>query len=141
MSQHPKVVVLGAGSLFFGRQAIWQMVRSEHLNRGTLGLVDADPVHLCRMAGLARKAIKHAGVPLRLEADTDADAVLRARYPPLVGLCVLLFCLVGLPCSATVAATRAEAGRWGWGLFQFGGLTLLGYGLTVLVYQAGSRLF
>lgn len=27
--KHPKVVVLGAGSLFFGRQAIWQMVLSE----------------------------------------------------------------------------------------------------------------
>ena len=29
--QHPKVVVVGAGSLFFGRQAIWQMVHSPHL--------------------------------------------------------------------------------------------------------------
>ena len=38
----PKVVVIGAGSLFFGRQAIWQMVDSPHLNRGTLALVDND---------------------------------------------------------------------------------------------------
>lgn len=27
-TQHPKVVVIGAGSLFFGRQSIWQMVHS-----------------------------------------------------------------------------------------------------------------
>ena len=45
-AQQPKVVVIGAGSLFFGRQAVWQMVNSEHLNGGTLGLVDTDPVHL-----------------------------------------------------------------------------------------------
>jgi len=55
-SQHPKVVVIGAGSLFFGRQAIRQMVYSENLNGGTLALVDKDPVHLEKMAALARKA-------------------------------------------------------------------------------------
>ena len=42
-TQSPKVVVIGAGSLFFGRQAIWQMVHSPHLNNGTLALVDTDP--------------------------------------------------------------------------------------------------
>lgn len=50
--QHPKVVVIGAGSLFFGRQAIWQMTQSPHLNGGALALVDTDPVHLPRDAFL-----------------------------------------------------------------------------------------
>lgn len=40
--RYPKVVVIGAGSLFFGRQAIWQMVYSEYLNGGTLRLVDTE---------------------------------------------------------------------------------------------------
>ncbi len=74
--QHPKVVVIGAGSLFFGRQAIWQMVHSEHLNKGTLGLVDIDPVHLKKMASLAEKVIAHAGVDLAVEASTDRREVL-----------------------------------------------------------------
>jgi len=67
----PKVVVVGAGSLFFGRQAIWQMTTSEHLNKGILGLVDTAPTHLAQMTGLARKAIDHRGVGLQLESSTD----------------------------------------------------------------------
>ena len=67
----PKVVIIGAGSLFFGRQAIWQMVTSEHLNTGTLALVDTEPTHLARMTELARKAIDHAGVSLKLDSSGD----------------------------------------------------------------------
>jgi alpha-galactosidase len=74
--QRPKVVVIGAGSLFFGRQAIWQMAHSPHLNTGTLGLIDSDPVHLEKMAALARKVVAHTGVELRIEASCDPAAVL-----------------------------------------------------------------
>jgi alpha-galactosidase/6-phospho-beta-glucosidase family protein len=41
-AQHPMVVVIGAGSLLFGRQSIWQMVHSPYLNGRTLALVDCD---------------------------------------------------------------------------------------------------
>ena len=74
--QHPKVVVLGAGSLFFGRQAIWQMVHSPHLNTGTLALVDTDPERIDKMAKLAQMVIDHNGVPLKLEASTERKDVL-----------------------------------------------------------------
>lgn len=73
----PKVVVIGAGSLFFGRQAIWQMVTSESLNTGTLGLVDTDSAHLARMTHLAQKAIDEKGVALSLESSTDRREVLK----------------------------------------------------------------
>lgn len=75
--QGPKVTVLGAGSLFFGRQAIWQMAHSEHLNKGTLALVDTNPAHLAIMAELARKVIDHTGVELKLEVSTDRREVLK----------------------------------------------------------------
>jgi len=74
--QHPKVVIIGAGSLFFGRQALWQMVHSDVLNVGTLAYVDNDPVNLGRMATLAQKVIDHTGVKLNLESSTDAREVL-----------------------------------------------------------------
>ena len=77
--QHPKVVVIGAGSLFFGRQAIWQMVHSEHLRGGTLALVDTDEQRLDKMARLAEMAISHAGAPLALEAATDRRRGLPGR--------------------------------------------------------------
>jgi len=73
----PKVTVLGAGSLFFGRQVIWQMAHSEHLNTGTLSLVDTNPAHLAIMADLARQVIAHTGVKLKLETSTDRREVLK----------------------------------------------------------------
>ncbi|GAA3413298.1 glycoside hydrolase family 4 [Paenibacillus hodogayensis] len=79
--QKPKVVVIGAGSLFFGRQSIWQMVHSEHLNQGTLSLVDTNPVRLEQMVTLARMVAAAAGVSLRVEGSTDRrDALPGADY-------------------------------------------------------------
>ncbi len=73
---HPKVVILGAGSLFFGRKAIWQMVHSPHLRTGTLALVDIDADRLDKMKRLAEKVIAHNNAPLTLEASTDRRDVL-----------------------------------------------------------------
>lgn len=74
--QKPKVVVLGAGSLFFGRQSIWQMVHSAYLNQGTLALVDTDEERLRKMVKLARMVAAEAGVPLAVEGSTDRKDVL-----------------------------------------------------------------
>lgn len=72
----PKVCILGAGSLFFGRQAIWQMIHSEHLHNGTLALVDTDADRLEKMASLARKVAAHERSPLKIEASTERRDVL-----------------------------------------------------------------
>jgi ferrous iron transport protein B len=65
---------------------------------------------------------------------------LRKTYRPLVGFCIMLFCLIGSPCMVTVAVTRRESGGWRWAALQFGGLTLLAYLVTTLVYQVGTYL-
>ncbi len=75
--QHPKVVILGAGSLFFGRQAIWQMIHSEYLRHGMLALVDTDEKRLKSMASLARKVIEHEQSPLKLQASTQREDILK----------------------------------------------------------------
>jgi alpha-galactosidase/6-phospho-beta-glucosidase family protein len=75
--QEPKVVVIGAGSLFFGRQAIWQMVHSPYLNTGTLALVDTDTERLDRMAKLAEMVVADNGVSLKIEAANDWKDVLQ----------------------------------------------------------------
>lgn len=74
--QHPKVVVIGAGSLFFGRQAIWQMVHSPYLNTGTLALVDTDPRRLESMGRLAEMVVEANGVDLNIETASDWKDVL-----------------------------------------------------------------
>ena len=77
------------------------------------------------------------------EADEESPELrdqLRANYSPLVAFCIMLFCLIGAPCMATIAITRRESNSWGWALFQWGGLTVVAYVLTVAVYQVGTVL-
>lgn len=74
--QSPKVVVIGAGSLFFGRQAIWQMVHSPHLNTGTLALCDNNLERLGKLKTLAEMVIAETGVSLTLETSPDWKDVL-----------------------------------------------------------------
>jgi ferrous iron transport protein B len=75
------------------------------------------------------------------EADEESETLrdkLKSNYSPLAGFCIMLFCLISAPCMATIAVTRRESNSWRWALFQLGGLTLLAYVLTVLVFQFGS---
>ncbi len=77
------------------------------------------------------------------ESEQNADR-LRIRisqdYSPLQGLSILLFCLIGTPCLATVAITARESGSWKWAGLQWGGLTLLAYLVSLIVYQIGRIL-
>ncbi|MGO4699474.1 glycoside hydrolase family 4 [Paenibacillus sp. 2TAB26] len=73
----PKVVIIGAGSLFFGRQSIWQMVHSKYLNNGTLSLVDTDEEKLSKMVRLAEMVAKENNVSLKVEGSTNRRKVLK----------------------------------------------------------------
>jgi ferrous iron transport protein B len=75
------------------------------------------------------------------EADEESEPLreqLKANYSPLVGFCIMLFMLISAPCMATIAVTKRESDSWKWALFQLGGLTVLAYVLTLIVYQVGS---
>ena len=77
------------------------------------------------------------------EADEGSESLreqLRARYTPLVAFCIMLFCLISAPCMATIAITKRESNSWRWALFQLGGLTVLAYVVTLIVYQVGTLL-
>ena len=73
----PKVVVIGAGSFFFGRPVIWNMVHSPILRGGTLALVDTDPKVLKTYKTLAEKTIAATKSPTKLIASTDRRKVLK----------------------------------------------------------------
>jgi len=77
------------------------------------------------------------------EADKSSETLrqkLRRNYSPLVGFCVMLFCLITAPCVVTIAVTLRESNSWRWALFQLGGLTLLAYVVTTVVYQVARLL-
>jgi len=77
MSNYPKVVVIGAGSLFFGRQAIWQMIKSPYLNKGTLALCDTNEETLRKMATLAKMVVAETGSALKIEASKNRRELLK----------------------------------------------------------------
>ena len=77
MDRGPKVVVLGAGSYFFGKPVIYNMITSPILRNGTLALVDTDPSVLETMMRIARRAKEASGAPLTLEGSTDRLEVMK----------------------------------------------------------------
>jgi len=77
MKRGPKVVVIGAGSYFFGKPVIYNMVNSPILRNGTLALVDLDQTVLDTMLSIAGRAKAHANAPLTIESSTDRLKVLK----------------------------------------------------------------
>jgi alpha-galactosidase/6-phospho-beta-glucosidase family protein len=69
--KHPKIVIIGAGSLFFGRKLIWAMNRLEGLTDGHLALVDTDPAHLDGMHSLAKAVRAETGATHEISATTN----------------------------------------------------------------------
>lgn len=84
-------------------------------------------------------------VPEGAQDDSgEKQALLRreisTHYSPLQGICLMLVCLIAMPCMATVATMKKESGSW---LFTLGNvlfLNFMGLFLAILVYQIGLRL-
>lgn len=77
------------------------------------------------------------------EAGEDSDALrdkLRENYSPLVGFAIMVFALLSAPCMATFAIVKRESNSWKWAFFQFFGMTVIAYIVTLIIYQTG-RLF
>ncbi len=74
------------------------------------------------------------------KTDEDSESLrskLQKAYNPLIGFCIMIFCLISSPCLATFAVTKKESGSYGWAFFQFFGLTFLAYIFTFIIYQLG----
>ncbi|MEA2108632.1 MAG: ferrous iron transport protein B [Pseudomonadota bacterium] len=77
------------------------------------------------------------------EADEESVSLrekLQQRYNPLIGFCIMLFCLISAPCMATIAVTKRETNSWRWAFFQLAALTLMAWIITFLVFQIGTWL-
>ncbi|MGV8057582.1 MAG: ferrous iron transport protein B [Smithellaceae bacterium] len=88
--------------------------------------------------------VAQMGIIYSVGKANEESATLREKltstYTPLIGFCIMLFCLITAPCMATIAVTGRESGSWKWAMLQLGGLTLLAYALTFIVFQTGSLL-
>ena len=82
---------------------------------------------------------------LYAEGETDEESVplrrhLIRNYTPLQGFCIMLFCLLSIPCLATLAITRRELNSWKMTICEGAGLFCLAYVTAFIVYQAGLLL-
>lgn len=79
------------------------------------------------------------------EGETDEESEgLRAKliknYTPLQAFCMMLFCLLSIPCLATLAIIKRELNSWKMAFIEAGALFTLAYVTTLIVYQLGTVL-
>ena len=67
-------------------------------------------------------------------------AQLVKHYTPLQAFCIMLFCLLSIPCLATLAIIKRELNSWKMAFVEAGALFALAYVATLIVYQLGSVL-
>lgn len=72
----PKIVIVGAGSLFFGRQAIWAVNNQPGFRNAKLALVDTNEQRLQKMSRLATMAAEASGSGVAVESSTNYEDVL-----------------------------------------------------------------
>ncbi len=82
---------------------------------------------------------------LYAEGEADEESVplreqLIKNYTPLQGFCIMLFCLMSIPCLATLAVIKRELNSWKSAVMEAVGLFVLAYVCTLVVYQIGSIL-
>ena len=78
-----------------------------------------------------------------IEADAENDSLknkLSKNYTPLQGFCIMLFCLLSIPCLATLAVVKRELNSWKMAVVEAAGLFVLAYSVTFIVYQICSLL-
>ena len=77
------------------------------------------------------------------EADEESEglrAQLVKHYTPLQAFCIMLFCLLSIPCLATLAIIKRELNSWKMAFVEAGALFALAYVATLIVYQLGTVL-
>ena len=61
-------------------------------------------------------------------------------FGPFNALCLMIFCLLYIPCAAALGTIQKESGSWGWMFFTAAFQLGVAWLVTFLVYQAGMLL-
>ena len=61
-------------------------------------------------------------------------------FTPLTGICIMVYYVLAMQCFSTVAVMRRETNGWKWPLFQVAYMTALAYGVTFIVFRAGTAM-
>lgn len=73
----PKITIIGAGSLVFSCQLIWDILSFPELSESTVSLMDIDEERLNFIVQLAQKMVKDKGGKAKIEAHLDRRKALK----------------------------------------------------------------
>lgn len=59
-------------------------------------------------------------------------------WTPLIAFCFMVFCLLYMPCAATIATIRSETASWKWAGFAALYTTIVAWLVATLIFQIGS---
>lgn len=103
------------------------------LSTATIGALAAKEVFVSQLGTLYAEG----------EADEESTPLrqhLRQNYTPLQGFCIMLFCLLSIPCLATLAIIRRELNSTKMAILEAVSLLILAYITTFIVFQLGTLL-
>ena len=80
-----------------------------------------------------------SGLAERLRTSRDPVTGANA-FTPLTGICIMVYYVLAMQCFSTVAVMRRETNGWKWPLFQVAYMTALAYGVTFIVFRAGTAM-
>jgi len=103
------------------------------LTTASIGALAAKEVFVSQLGILyAEGEADEESVPLRMQ--------LAKEYTPLQGFCIMLFCLLSIPCLATLAVIKRELNSWKAAFFETCSLLAFAYIFTLIAYQGGMLL-
>ena len=65
----------------------------------------------------------------------------QSGFGALNAYCLMLFCLLYVPCAATIGTIRKETHSWKWMFGMIGFQLILAWGVALVVYQIGRLVF
>ncbi len=107
------------------------------------------PIVVAIIAGISAKEVVVSSTAILFRvANANSAAGLAAIHGGLAGMgfgplnayCLMVFCLLYVPCAATIGVIRRESGSWKWTAFSVGFQVAVAYAMSFLIYQAGSLL-
>ena len=105
------------------------------------------PIVVAIIAGISAKEVVVSSTAILFRvANVNSAAGMAAvhagltamGFGPLNAYCMMVFCLLYIPCAATIAVIKKESGSWKWTLFSVCFQVAVAYGLSFLIYQIGG---
>lgn len=105
------------------------------------------PIVVAIIAGISAKEVVVSSTAILFRvANVNSAAGMAAvhtgltamGFTPLNAYCVMVFCLLYVPCAATIGVIKRESGSWKWTIFSVCFQILVAYLMSFCIYQVGS---